>query len=88
VLQVKAAKPLIAETNLTVVTADGSLYSYMVSYQEGPARLTLQVQNTETVSKPVAVFTAEATTDKIAATSALVNSKQRILKELWIKGLT
>lgn len=36
VLQVKAGKESFAETNLTVITADGNLYSFLVGYSENP----------------------------------------------------
>lgn len=37
VLQLKAAKEDFQETNLTVVTADGNLYSFTLNYSEEPA---------------------------------------------------
>ncbi|HYF70241.1 MAG TPA: conjugative transposon protein TraN, partial [Ohtaekwangia sp.] len=46
ILQLKAAKkqPFL-ETNLTVVTADGKLYHFIVNYAENPKHLTLKVIN-------------------------------------------
>lgn len=41
VLQVKAAHQDFTETNLTVITSDGNLYSFPVCYDEYPASLTL-----------------------------------------------
>ncbi len=41
VLRVKAGKPGFRETNLTVITADGGLYSFLVTYAADPAVLTL-----------------------------------------------
>jgi conjugative transposon TraN protein len=79
VLQLKAAKANIAETNLTVVTADGGLFSYLVSYTDNPDRLNLKVQHMNPIPQPVAVFSEDATTDAIAATSLLVNAKQQVL---------
>ncbi len=43
ILQVKAAKQGFAETNLTVVTADGKLYSYLVDYNPLPKILNVKV---------------------------------------------
>jgi conjugative transposon TraN protein len=96
VLQVKAAKVNMQETNLTIVTAEGNLYSYLLSYSDNPVRLNFKVQNTETVPSPVAVFTQEATTDAIAGTAQMVNNKQKELNgirdkqynmEVELKGL-
>ncbi len=41
VLQLKAAKEGFEETNLTVVTADGKLYSFTVNYDSNPSVLNL-----------------------------------------------
>jgi conjugative transposon TraN protein len=42
ILQVKAAVQGFRETNLTVITADGKLYSYVVNYTERPIALNVQ----------------------------------------------
>jgi conjugative transposon TraN protein len=42
VLQIKAAKKDFDETNLTVITADGKLYSYLLKYADNPQALNLQ----------------------------------------------
>jgi conjugative transposon TraN protein len=44
VLQVKAAIPGFEETNLTVITADGGLYSFAVFYTEYPATTLLRLE--------------------------------------------
>jgi conjugative transposon TraN protein len=41
VLLVKAGRENFAETNLSVITAAGRLYSFLVNYSSNPARLTL-----------------------------------------------
>jgi conjugative transposon TraN protein len=46
ILQVKAAVQGFMETNLTVITADGKLYSYVVSYTEKPSLLNIKVDPT------------------------------------------
>ena len=43
VLQVKAARPGFQETNLTVITADGRLYSFTVSYADNPITTLLRL---------------------------------------------
>jgi conjugative transposon TraN protein len=42
ILQVKAAVQGFRETNLTIITADGKLYSYVVNYTERPVALNVQ----------------------------------------------
>ncbi|MBF9252127.1 conjugative transposon protein TraN [Pontibacter sp. 172403-2] len=49
ILQVKAGKRGFNETNLTVITADGKLYSYVLSYADNPSVLNLQFS---TAGKP------------------------------------
>ena len=39
VLQLKAANKGFAETNLSIITGDGKLYSFLVNYSENPAAL-------------------------------------------------
>lgn len=43
ILQVKAAKENFSQTNLTVVTADGKLTSFVVDYAEQPAALSISM---------------------------------------------
>ena len=49
ILKVKAAGDSCRETNLTVVTADNRLYSFIVRYNDRPAHLTIQLGNNATV---------------------------------------
>ncbi len=49
ILKVKAAGDSCRETNLTVVTADNKLYSFIVRYNERPAHLTIQLGNNTTI---------------------------------------
>ncbi|MDQ0109144.1 conjugative transposon protein TraN [Chitinophaga terrae (ex Kim and Jung 2007)] len=42
VLQVKAASANFSETNLSVITADGRLYSFLLNYSEEPSVLNLR----------------------------------------------
>ena len=49
ILKVKSAADSCRETNLTVVTADGKIYSFLVRYAERPAHLTIHLGKDETV---------------------------------------
>jgi conjugative transposon TraN protein len=47
VLQVKAAKQNFAQTNLTVITADGKLNSFLIDYAEQPSVLNISLDTGE-----------------------------------------
>ena len=80
ILQVKAAKQGFPETNLTVVTADGSLFAYLVTYSDAPANLSLLFSNAQVSPSPVAVFAKDATTDEISQKSREVIGRERVIK--------
>ncbi len=82
ILQVKAAKQGVFETNLTVVNADGSLYAYIVSYTDSPANLSLVFTNPQIHPKPIAVFDKEATTNIIALKAQEVVAKERSITNI------
>ncbi len=46
ILQIKAAKRSFDETNITVITADGRLYSYILNYADNPSVLNISFKNT------------------------------------------
>jgi conjugative transposon TraN protein len=77
VLQVKAAKPNFAETNLTVVTADGSLFSYVLNYADKPTGINIKVQNAQLKPESVAVFTKDATNDLIQRSAEKISLKRK-----------
>lgn len=82
VLQVKAGKMNFAETNLTIVTADGSLYSYILNYSEKPTGLNIKVQKAEITPKPVAVFSADATNDVVQLNAEKVSLKRKTMDKV------
>lgn len=47
ILQIKAAQRDFMQTNLTVVTADGKLYSFVLSYNEQSPQLNLSINKTK-----------------------------------------
>lgn len=47
VLQVKAGRKDFAETNLTVITADGTLHEFTVTYSDSPSVQTINVADTD-----------------------------------------
>jgi len=55
ILQIKAGKPGFDQTNLTVITADGKLYSYILNYTDTPTVLNIRFANTKS-TYPEAFF--------------------------------
>ncbi|UOE51357.1 conjugative transposon protein TraN [Mucilaginibacter sp. SMC90] len=56
IIQVKAAVQGFAETNLTVITADGKLYSYVVDYTDKPKALNIKVDASPGINNTDARF--------------------------------
>ncbi|MFP5439101.1 MAG: conjugative transposon protein TraN [Bacteroidia bacterium] len=56
ILQVKAGRECFTETNLTVITTDGKLYSYNLHYDEFTSQLNLDYTNGKTVSTHAEAF--------------------------------
>ena len=80
VLQVRAGKPGFTETNLTVITSDGSLFSYVLSYAPMITTLNVLAGKPQVRTGNVAVFKEEATTDKIQQAAELVAGKSEKMK--------
>lgn len=56
ILQVKAASDSLQETNLTAITADGSLYSFLLEFAREPLALNLNLALSDAASSPVGVL--------------------------------
>jgi conjugative transposon TraN protein len=67
ILQLKAARQDFAETNLSVITTDGMLYSFLVRYSPTPLHLNYHFQgSTNTTSDAIAAKSVDATIDNEA----------------------
>ncbi|WP_293299812.1 conjugative transposon protein TraN [Pedobacter sp. UBA4863] len=82
ILQVKAAVIGFKETNLTVVTADGSLYSYLLSYTDKPTALTIRVTAKKYAPEQLAVFSRDATTGEVETNAGKVFDRKPTVKRL------
>lgn len=79
ILQVKAGKVNFEETNLTVITADGKLYSYVLDYVNSPSSLNIQFAATNDLN-PEATFSRGASNEAmIQANAEKVAGKKRTL---------
>lgn len=85
VLQLKAAKMGFSETNMTVVTEDGSLYPYIVDYSDAPLNFSYVFSSQNIKARPVAIFAKDATTAEVEKISKEVNDKERTIKRLHDK---
>lgn len=85
ILQVKGAKPGFEPTNLTVITADGRLYSCLLHYSPSPARLNLvfgkggsaDSNNSNQVSGPALFPSGEYNQAELVETAARVARDKR-----------
>lgn len=92
ILQVKAGEQGFAETNLSVVTSDGQFYSFVVDYNEEPARLNVSfVKDTaEAVigSKPINEAQFNNIVEVVKNTRPFLQKhtyEERML--LWLQGI-
>lgn len=86
VLQLKAATIGFRETNLTVVTADGRLYHFIVNYTNQPAELTIEVGRREEKpesSKAPVIFSNEINKVDMATYAEAISIQE---KSFWTKG--
>ncbi|MFV8354891.1 conjugative transposon protein TraN [Flavobacterium sp. XS1P32] len=63
ILQIKAAQKGFFQTNLTVVTADGKLYSFVLNYGENSPQLNLTVNKTKPEGQEI-YFSSESGNEK------------------------
>jgi len=79
ILQVKAANDSLKETNLTVVCADGTLYSFLIRYAANPGQLNFSLEKV-VAQTPWALFASadnnEAKVNDLA--TQLIHKKRRI----------
>jgi conjugative transposon TraN protein len=77
VLQLKAGRENIPETNLTVITSDGTLHQFTVNYSVEPASLTMNFNNSQ--SPATLVFETELTeTEMENCASGIIQGKRTI----------
>jgi conjugative transposon TraN protein len=81
ILQVKAARPDFDTTNLTVITSDGKLFSFLVGYTAQPLSLNIQINND---AVEVASFRYDDPNDAKVARSAIL-AKNNQARNISIK---
>ncbi|MCX2429925.1 conjugative transposon protein TraN [Pedobacter sp. GR22-10] len=82
-LQVKAAKQGFSETNLTVVTADGKLYSYVLNYSDQPPVLNIKVGSNKNYPGADALFTYRSDNEaRVYDITEQLSSKMPLIKNI------
>jgi conjugative transposon TraN protein len=96
IIQLKADKPNFIQTNLSVITSDGNLYSFIVDYALQPAQLNIVVQRKFQISVDPNERTAvqlSSTSNKLLFktiaqkidTSKIVNGKKTSVDQIQLK---
>ncbi|WP_339870259.1 conjugative transposon protein TraN [uncultured Algoriphagus sp.] len=78
ILQVKAENSELQNSNLTVITEDGSFYSFAVEYKEVPQKLNLKIENAE-YSELADFGKTVQMESKLAETASKVAKKNRAM---------
>ncbi len=84
ILQIKAAKTNFQETNLTVITADDKLYSFILNYTNNPTVLNIQfasIKEVQTNSFSSATFANEAKIQEDAKNVVKANKNIKGVKD-------
>ncbi len=77
VLQVKAARDTFKETNLTIITADGALYSFLLYYALQPTSINIELTDKSLNYEPLAIFaSAKDNQEKIQTVSEFISEKK------------
>lgn len=83
VLQVKAGRPNFAQTNLTVITADGHLHHFTIDYATQPSTLTVDVNEAGSGQIPRSnelIFQSETTETDMETHSSRITKVKKPLK--------
>ena len=83
ILQVKAAKQGFSETNLTIVTSDGKLYSFMLNYTETPVVLNIKIGSNLNYPKADALFSSKSDNEaRVYDLTEQISARKPVLKNI------
>lgn len=82
ILHLKAAKKDFPETNLTVITANGKLYHFLLSYVANPNPLVIDLSLVKT-AKPSVIFPEEVTIEEMKQHAESIHHRNRRLPIRW-----
>jgi conjugative transposon TraN protein len=79
ILLVKAGRENFAETNLSVVTSDGKLYSFILRYSNNPSLLNISFTKDSTLEAPVSLLQSGNNEAQMHLTAERIASEKRML---------
>jgi conjugative transposon TraN protein len=82
ILQVKAGNTSFEETNLTVITADGNLYSYILNYTNNPSVLNIRFTATDDNRNGNVTFSSANNEALLKHNARKIKNKKR-----WLYGV-
>jgi conjugative transposon TraN protein len=80
VLQVKAASKGFEETNLTVITADGKLHAYTITYADNPSALNIQFATSKDSAASVFFSSIAANEAQLKTVSEKIAGEKRFIR--------
>ncbi|MDJ1503586.1 conjugative transposon protein TraN [Xanthocytophaga agilis] len=80
VLWIKAAQKQIEQTNLTVITTDGNVYSYLVNYASNPTVLTLSYSASNQLSEKVHFSEMHPNQSQLKATCQQILARRKLFR--------
>lgn len=81
VLQLKAASRRFEQTNLTVITADGSLHTFLIDYHDDPLHFVIDVVSSQSQQASFADLTSQKQLEELAQNAANAKPYLRRLKD-------
>lgn len=79
ILLVKASRENFAETNLSVITSDGKLYSFILRYSNNPSRLNISFTKDTTLERPVSLLQSGNNEAQMHLTAERIANEKRLL---------
>ncbi|HZX74963.1 MAG TPA: conjugative transposon protein TraN [Cyclobacteriaceae bacterium] len=87
VLQVKADKKFFLETSLTVITSDGELHNFIVSYSDTPSQLNWFIDSEQVEPKIMLTRSIDEKSLEMQSTSILSDKRWMLLKNSGKYGI-
>ncbi|HEV7378941.1 MAG TPA: conjugative transposon protein TraN [Dyadobacter sp.] len=81
VLQLKAANPQLQQTNLTVITADGCIHTFLVDYQQDPMQFVIDVVSSPSQNALFSDLTSQKQLEMLAQKAAVAQPARKWIKD-------
>lgn len=80
ILLVKAGRENFPETNLSIITSDGKLYSFLLRYTDNPSLLNIAFEKDTVIDKIIAIPEAENNEAQVERMAEVVAKEPRMLR--------